>query len=193
MKEFVPKRSVDQQRSKNGCLIATVAFSCALFGLWMFSFSGMFGLATAGGDFSDRVVTSMNRNVLCAPLPGTEPLGAGGIYRLSSVEKVVSVSSGDPRSLYYLATPSTRPDGSSCTNLRLIGEDRATLPGQRVDYANQWGEFWFAAEKRVYAAHGGERKGPTEKEWGRMVFAEFCKSEAGRLRSPDWCRDGLAP
>jgi hypothetical protein len=159
----------------------------------MFSFGGMFGLADAGGDFASRVVLSTNRSTTCNPLPGTGPLGVGGIYRLSSNEYIVLLSSGDPRSLYFLATPSSRLDGSSCTNLRLIGEDRATLPGQRVNYANQWDEFWFAAEKRVYAAHRGERRGPTEKEWGRMVFAEFCRSEAGRLRSPDWCRDGLKP
>jgi hypothetical protein len=159
----------------------------------MFSFSGMFGVATAGGEFSDRVVLSTNRNTTCAPIPGTGRLGVGGIYRLSSDEYVVVLSAQGPTSPIYLATPSTRPDGSSCTNLRLIGEDRAELINEPLDIANRWKTVWYAAEKRVLAARGGERSGPGEREWGRMVFAEFCKSEAGRSRSPDWCRDGLAP
>lgn len=163
------------------------AIPCLLFGLWVLSFGGMFGLAQ-GSSFSDRVVLYTTRESLCTPVPGSgRPIG-GGVYRLSSTEYIV-LGGESGSTVYYLATPSHRSDGSKCTNLRKVGEDTPEQISSH-DISDRWETIWNAALGRTYAAHGNSA-GFRHREWGRLVFAEFCRSKEGRLRSPDWCRDGL--
>lgn len=151
----------------------------------MISFSNFFGLLDKYEPFASRAVGLIGTGKLCPEFAELVPrlgYGVSGEVRLDNSRKIVSISSGEPSSTFYIASASKTPAGKLCVRLQQIAQEV-----WEVEFEDKWTVRWNEAVARYLDQSGNPARYGDPKQ-SLEAWKEYCATPYGKSMSAAWCQ-----